>query len=97
MKAVRSNTTESGAPSGPQNIELGDKEQQSEVPLDDYVLDLEQGDFNVDDLYSENETPSTSKGIVKDPLGEEMFPLHSIRHSRNAERCPLDHVGKFIK
>ncbi|KAJ1080205.1 hypothetical protein NDU88_000425 [Pleurodeles waltl] len=88
---------EYGASSSAQDIELGEEEQKSIVPLDEYVLDLEQGDFDVDDLFTEDKAPTTSKGIVKDPMGEEMFSPHNIRHPRSAEWWPLNHAGQFIK
>lgn len=76
---------------------MEDQGHQNEELLDEYIFDLDQGDMDMEGLLTEKESPSSYKGIIMYPLGQEMFSPHNIRHPRNAKWWSQDHVGKFIR
>ncbi|KAJ1106294.1 hypothetical protein NDU88_003695 [Pleurodeles waltl] len=78
--------------------DVGDADPQDHSPFDEHILDLDQGISDGDDLFLDNDTPSSSpKDVIIDPLGEEMFNPQNIKHLRSAEWYHLEHVAKCIK
>ncbi|KAJ1119783.1 hypothetical protein NDU88_007968 [Pleurodeles waltl] len=54
-------------------------------------------EFDQEEFLMEEDLPSSSKDVIRDPLGEKMFFPDNIKHPRSAELCPLEHVAKCIK
>ncbi|KAJ1206729.1 hypothetical protein NDU88_002130 [Pleurodeles waltl] len=68
-----------------QDNDIREQEHEGQEPFDEYKQDLDKGDYDMYDLFAEAQSSSTSKRIIRDPLGEEMFSPHNIRHPRSAE------------
>ncbi|KAJ1157990.1 hypothetical protein NDU88_010686 [Pleurodeles waltl] len=82
---------------GLEKVDVGEADPHDDSPVDDYILDLDQGISDGDDLFLNNDTPSSSsKDVIIDPLGEEMFNPHNIKHPKSAVWYPLEHVAKCI-
>lgn len=64
--------------------------------LDEYILDLNQNDDDIDLDLLEG-PPSSSEEVILDPLGQEMFSPDNIRHPNSSQWWPQHHVAKFIQ
>ncbi|KAJ1213715.1 hypothetical protein NDU88_001347 [Pleurodeles waltl] len=89
-RAVRYDTEDLSGTNGTQvlevqEIEFMEENDEDEGMYDEYVLDLHQRDTVGDDLLSKDATPSISRDIIKNRLGEEIFLPYCIKHPMSAE------------
>ncbi|KAJ1193380.1 hypothetical protein NDU88_002678 [Pleurodeles waltl] len=99
-KGVLSSTNRKNVLSGAKDISsqidesgiehLSEKEEEH---FDEYVLDLDNDGEDRNNLFDAEKGPSTSKDLIKNPFGEEMFSRYDICHPRSADWWLLDHVA----
>ncbi|KAJ1218523.1 hypothetical protein NDU88_006101 [Pleurodeles waltl] len=78
MKGEECDTTDSDVLSDTLITSECEEDQHDVSFLDKYVLDLYHGDLEGDELFMEEDTPFTSKDVIRDPLGEDMFSPDNI-------------------
>ncbi|KAJ1130746.1 hypothetical protein NDU88_009094 [Pleurodeles waltl] len=97
LKAVSQDSADSDALNVLHVVNVGDLELPVEYPADEYLLDLDHGDINVDDLFEDSDNRSSPKDVVKVLLGEEMFSRDKINLPRSSERWPPRSWGKLYQ
>ncbi|KAJ1142687.1 hypothetical protein NDU88_009000 [Pleurodeles waltl] len=67
-------------------VVVREEDPQDDSPVVEYIVDLDQGISDGDDLFLDNDTLSSfSKDVIMVPLGKERFNPQNIKHSRSAE------------
>ncbi|KAJ1082631.1 hypothetical protein NDU88_002796 [Pleurodeles waltl] len=97
LKSIPCSTLDSDVLSSIQIADANDEESPNENPLEEYVFDTDNGEFDQEELFMEEDFSSTTRDVIRDPLGDKMFSPNDIKPHKHAEWCPQEHDAKFSK